>query len=90
MTGTLNTGNQSIVIPIDYSVVANPYPSAVDIGTRLNTTTNIGNTILGLGCQCLLLAGAYVTKLTSGGAEQSSHEWSICWEVQLLEPPSIL
>ncbi|MEI2708781.1 MAG: hypothetical protein V9E96_07175 [Chitinophagaceae bacterium] len=42
MTGTLNTGNQSIVIPIDYSVVANPYPSAVDIGTRLNTTTNIG------------------------------------------------
>jgi uncharacterized membrane protein len=51
MTGALNTGNQSVVIPIDYSVVANPYPSKVDIGTRLNATTNIG-TILGLGCQC--------------------------------------
>jgi hypothetical protein len=68
MTGTLNTGNQSVVIPIDYSVVANPYPSAVDIGTRLNATTNIGTQYWVWDANAGPSAGAYVTKLTSGGA----------------------
>ncbi len=65
MTGALNTGAQTIAVPTGYSVVSNPYPSPVDIGTRLNATANIGASYYVWDANAGPSAGAYVTKTVS-------------------------
>ena len=68
LTGTLNTSAQNIVLPAGYSVVSNPYPSPVNVGARLNATTNIGTQFWFWDANAGPTAGAYRTKVIGSAA----------------------
>ncbi len=68
MTGTLNTGAQNVVLPAGFSVVSNPYPSPVNVGARLNATTNIGTQFWFWDANAGPTAGAYRTKVIGSAA----------------------
>jgi hypothetical protein len=63
--GTINTGNQNIAVPLGYSVLSNPYPSPVDLGTRLNATANIGTQYWVWDANGGINAGGYTTKVVT-------------------------
>ncbi len=68
MTGTLNTGAQNVSVPTGFSVLGNPYPSPVDLGTRLSATANIGTQFWYWDANAGPSAGAYRTKLVGSAA----------------------
>jgi hypothetical protein len=70
MTGTLNTGDQIITIPTGYSVIGNPYPSPLNIGTKLDALTApvIGTQYWLWDANAGPTAGAYVTRTIGSGA----------------------
>ncbi len=68
MTGTLNTGLQTITVPTGFSVFGNPYPSPVNLGARLSATANIGTQFWYWDAQAGPTAGAYRTKLVGSTA----------------------
>ena len=70
-TGTLNTGNQAVAVPTGYSVLGNPYPSPINLGARLNATTNIGTQFWYWDANAGVSAGAYRTRLI-GVSENST------------------
>lgn len=63
MTGSLNLGVANIAVPTGYSVIGNPYPSPVDLGTKLSNTTNIGTQFWFWDANAGPTAGAYRTKI---------------------------
>jgi hypothetical protein len=68
MSGAINTGLQTIPVPTGYSVLGNPYPSPVDLGTRLDATANIGTTYWVWDANGGVTAGSYVTRTIGSGA----------------------
>ncbi len=68
ITGTVNSGNQTISLPTGYSVLGNPYPSPVNLGARLSATPNIGTQFWYWDAQAGPSAGAYRTKLIGSSA----------------------
>ncbi len=68
MDGVVNMNNQNIAIPTGYSVVSNPYPSPINLGSRLNSTSNIGTQYWVWDANGGVSAGSYITKIIGGGA----------------------
>ncbi len=69
VTGTVNTGNQNIALPVanNYHLVGNPYPSPVNIGTVIDgNAANLG-TAYWVWNATSAPRGAYETKVVGGG-----------------------
>ena len=60
MTGTINTGNQSVNLKGGFNLVGNPYPSPVEIGNRIAATANITGSTFWIWDATAATTGAYV------------------------------
>jgi autotransporter-associated beta strand protein len=70
MTGTINTGAQTITVPLGYSVLGNPYPAPVNLGSKLDALTAgvIGTQYWIWDANAGPTTGAYVTRTIGSGA----------------------